>query len=203
MMGGGTDLDEAFRWLCDARRRRRLSHPARTRRRRLQPLCARVVQDQLRLDPDYSRPRHPRQDPHLAEIIRHAEAVFIAGGDQALYVRYWQGTPVQDAINANSVSAGKPIGGTSAGLAILGQFSYGALNDPDDSELHSKDASAEPISQSSDDRERLPQDSTTPPARLPTATSPRRDRMGRTLVFPRPHHARMAFVGPSPGGCDR
>ncbi len=43
--------------------------------------------------------------------------MFIAGGDQANYVRGWKGTPVEDAINAN-VAAGKPIGGTSAGLAV-------------------------------------------------------------------------------------
>ena len=55
----------------------------------------------------------------MAKIIRQAEVVFIAGGDQGNYLRGWKGTPVQDAINAN-IAAGKPIGGTSAGLAVLG-----------------------------------------------------------------------------------
>ena len=34
------------------------------------------------------------------------------------------------AINAH-VAAGKPIGGTSAGLAVQGEFAYGALGDRD------------------------------------------------------------------------
>jgi cyanophycinase len=75
--------------------------------------------------------RQAAQDPAVAEMIRQAEVVFIAGGDQAHYIRDWKDTPVQDAINAN-IAEGKPIGGTSAGLAVLGEFVYGALGDPPD-----------------------------------------------------------------------
>jgi cyanophycinase len=67
-------------------------------------------------------------DPFVAATIRNAEALFIAGGDQANYVRNWQDTPVQDAIN-DLIRRGVPVGGTSAGLAVLGEFSYSALND--------------------------------------------------------------------------
>ena len=35
----------------------------------------------------------------IATKIRNAEALFIAGGDQATYVSYWKDTPVEDAIN--------------------------------------------------------------------------------------------------------
>ena len=59
--------------------------------------------------------------------IRHAEALFIAGGDQSNYVRYWKGTPVEDAIHFVA-SKPAPIGGTSAGMAIMGQFSYAAMS---------------------------------------------------------------------------
>ena len=63
--------------------------------------------------------------------------VFISGGDQANYIRGWKGTPLENAINAD-IAAGKPIGGTSAGLAVQGQFVYGALGDrPDDKDLAS------------------------------------------------------------------
>ena len=58
----------------------------------------------------------------MAKIIRRAEVIFIAGGDQANYIRDWKDTPVQDAINAN-LAEGKPIGGTSAGLAVQGNLS--------------------------------------------------------------------------------
>jgi cyanophycinase-like exopeptidase len=66
--------------------------------------------------------------PEVLKTIRNAEALFIAGGDQSRYVRFWQGTPVEDAIHelfARSV----PIGGTSAGMAILGEYVYSAMGE--------------------------------------------------------------------------
>ncbi|MEO8778975.1 MAG: cyanophycinase [Rhodanobacter sp.] len=71
--------------------------------------------------------RAAASDPQVLAILRHADAVFIAGGDQANYVRFWKGTPVNQALDQH-VAAGKPIGGTSAGLAILGGYAYGALD---------------------------------------------------------------------------
>lgn len=65
-------------------------------------------------------------DPRVAQILSDADGIFIAGGDQSNYVRFWKGTPVAAALNAH-VAAGRPIGGTSAGLAILGSTGYGAL----------------------------------------------------------------------------
>ena len=67
-------------------------------------------------------------DPQVLDIVRHADAIFFGGGDQSRYVRWWQGTPLQAALNEH-VKAGKPIGGTSAGLAILGAYSYGSMSD--------------------------------------------------------------------------
>lgn len=58
--------------------------------------------------------------------IRNAEALFIAGGDQSNYVRFWQGTPVEAAIDFVAEKPA-PVGGTSAGMAIMGQFSYSAM----------------------------------------------------------------------------
>jgi cyanophycinase-like exopeptidase len=66
-------------------------------------------------------------DPYVVETVRNAEALFIAGGDQADYVRFWKGTPLEDAINFVA-SKPAPIGGTSAGMAILGEFVYPALS---------------------------------------------------------------------------
>ncbi len=59
--------------------------------------------------------------------MRNADGIFLAGGDQGNYIRYWKGTPVQDALNAH-VRANRPIGGSSAGLAILGHYSYTCLD---------------------------------------------------------------------------
>jgi cyanophycinase len=97
-------------------------------------------------------------------------------------VNFWKTTPVADAIN-EAIAAGKPIGGTSAGLAIEGQFSYGALNDPpDDSELISKDALVNPYFA----RITVVRDFLNIPLLHNTITDShfvKRDRMGRTLVF--------------------
>lgn len=66
-------------------------------------------------------------DPNVARLLASADGLFIAGGDQANYLRYWTGTPVQTAINGH-IRAGKPLAGTSAGLAILGHHAYGCLD---------------------------------------------------------------------------
>jgi cyanophycinase-like exopeptidase len=64
-------------------------------------------------------------DPFVLATIRNAEAVFIAGGDQSNYTRYWKDTPVEDAINFVAAKPA-PVGGTSAGMAVLGEFVYSA-----------------------------------------------------------------------------
>lgn len=71
--------------------------------------------------------RAAASDPRVLEILRQADGIFIAGGDQSRYVRYWKDTPLARALDAH-VRAGKPIGGTSAGLAILGAYAYGAMD---------------------------------------------------------------------------
>ena len=85
--------------------------------------------------------RRAASDPRVLDAIRKADGVFIAGGDQANYVRFWKGTPLAQALDAH-VRAGKPLGGTSAGLAILGAWSYGAL---DGGSMLSEDALRDPF----------------------------------------------------------
>jgi len=70
--------------------------------------------------------REASTDPKILAALEHADGIFIAGGDQSRYVRYWHGTPVAAALDAH-VRAGKPLGGTSAGLAMLGEYLYGAM----------------------------------------------------------------------------
>jgi len=83
-------------------------------------------------------------DPFVAKTIDHASAIFIAGGDQANYINFWMGTPVQDGLN-DAIKRGVPIGGTSAGLAVMGEFAYSAQADmPDDKDLVSNTVLANP-----------------------------------------------------------
>lgn len=72
--------------------------------------------------------RKAAHDPFVLAAIRRAEALFIAGGDQSRYVRFWKDTPVEDAIN-DLAARPAPIGGTSAGMAVLGEFVYSAMSD--------------------------------------------------------------------------
>lgn len=65
-------------------------------------------------------------DPAVATIINDAEAIFIAGGDQGVYVSQWTGTGLQTALN-HARFLGRPIGGTSAGMMVLSEFVYSAL----------------------------------------------------------------------------
>jgi cyanophycinase-like exopeptidase len=67
-------------------------------------------------------------DPAIETKIRNAEALFIAGGDQANYYNYWEGTRVETAINYLRNTKKVPIGGTSAGCAIQGKIYFTAVN---------------------------------------------------------------------------
>jgi cyanophycinase len=181
MMGGGSDLEEAFRWLCNKGNGGDF-------------LILRATGDD-----DYNSwvnglckansvatliipNRQAAQDPAVAEIIRKAEVVFIAGGDQSNYVRGWQGTPVQSAIN-DGIAAGKPIGGTSAGLAVEGEFVYGCMKDkPDDKDLASTDVLPNPYFE----RVTLVKDFLKIPHLENLITDShfaKRDRLGRSLGF--------------------
>jgi len=66
-------------------------------------------------------------DARILKSIKQADGIFIAGGDQARYIRFWRNTPISQAIE-DHIMANKPLGGTSAGLAIMGEFAYGAMD---------------------------------------------------------------------------
>jgi cyanophycinase len=65
-------------------------------------------------------------NPKVAERIKQAEMVFIAGGDQFNYISFWKNTLVEDALNYLITTKKIPIGGTSAGCAIMGDAVYTA-----------------------------------------------------------------------------
>ena len=63
-------------------------------------------------------------DPYVIRRIREAEVLFIAGGDQFDYYTFWKDQPVEDAINFLINEKRVTVGGTSAGMAILGKAYY-------------------------------------------------------------------------------
>ena len=69
--------------------------------------------------------RNAATAPQVLRALQNADGIFLAGGKQFLYADYWKDTPVAAALEAH-VRAGRPLGGSSAGLAVLGQFCYTA-----------------------------------------------------------------------------
>jgi cyanophycinase len=117
------------------------------------------------------------RDAFVAQKIRAAEALFIAGGDQWNYMRIWRGSPVADAIQS-LIDRGVPVGGTSAGLAVLGEHVFTAEKDT----VTSKQALADPF----DEHVTIGKDFLHISPLRNTITDSHfhaRDRMGRTLAF--------------------
>lgn len=143
LMGGGEDLDPAFRWLCARANGGDLlvlrSHGSDDYNPYIQKLCHLNSVATLIIPS-----RAAASDPFVAQTIRRASALFIAGGDQGEYINFWMNSPVQISLN-EAIARGIPIGGTSAGLAVLGEYVYSAQGDkPTDADLDSKTAIANP-----------------------------------------------------------
>jgi cyanophycinase len=193
LMGGGTDLDEAFQWLCERAHGGDFLVLRATGTDAYNP----YIQGLCKLNSVATLiiPTHDAAtDPFVARTIAHAGALFIAGGDQANYINFWMGTPVQAALN-DAIRRGVPIGGTSAGLAVMGEFAYSAQGDaPDGPDLDSKTALADPYSL----RVALVHGFLDIPVLRNILTDThfaKRDRMGRLLVF----LARLNEPGGYPG----
>jgi cyanophycinase-like exopeptidase len=133
------------------------------------------------------------------DIVARADAVFIAGGDQANYISNWKGTKLENTLGllmAKSV----PVGGTSAGLAVLGMVDFTAIKGGVESPV----ALGNPYDVSiTFDPDPLSKDGgfLTPPALSSTITDSHldsRDRMGRLIVFT----SRMVKPGSANTGCE-
>jgi len=109
--------------------------------------------------------------------VRNAEIVFFAGGDQCDYVKNFKGTRVETAVES-VYARGGGVGGTSAGLAIMGEFTYDACS----GSVLSPDALANPYNR----RMTFTYGFFNWPNLQDTITDSHfvtRDRMGRTMAF--------------------
>lgn len=141
LMGGGTEVDPAFKWFIAQAGHGHIVILGASGKDELQQYMYHDVGGVASVQTLTFHSRKASSDPRVLAIVRHADGIFFRGGDQAKYVRFWKGTPLNDALNAH-MRAGKPIGGTSAGLAILGRYSYGAL---DGGSITSPEALADPM----------------------------------------------------------
>lgn len=67
-------------------------------------------------------------EAYIHNKIMKAEAIWFAGGDQWDYVSYWRNSPIADLINEALQERNIVVGGTSAGMAILGKYYFSAQN---------------------------------------------------------------------------
>lgn len=129
LMGGASEVDNAMRWLLERAGGGdvlvlRVSGADGYQEYLYAELGVKVNSVQTLVMPDSAAARHP----YVIRQIRNAEALWIAGGDQGKYVNFWKNGPVEDAIRYLIREKKVPIGGTSAGMAILGEAYFSALN---------------------------------------------------------------------------
>ena len=123
LMGGGTDVDAAFKWM-GARAKGGDFVVIRASGADGYNSYVYGMGDFDSVETLVVKSRAAAADPFVLKTVRAADALFIAGGDQSDYINDWKGTPLEDAIQ--EVAARAPVGGTSAGLAVLGEFIYSA-----------------------------------------------------------------------------
>ncbi len=125
LMGGGTDVDAAFTWMCGRAGNGDFLVIRATGTDAYNPyiqgLCPGINSVATLIIPSMDS----ANDPFVAGTIQQAEAIFVAGGDQSNYINYWTGTGVQAALT-DAIARGAVLGGTSAGMMVLTQFIYSA-----------------------------------------------------------------------------
>lgn len=177
LMGGGTDVDSAFQWMIGKSGGGDFVVIRATGTDAYNPYIAGLgALDSV--ETLIIKNRTGANDPFVVNKIRNAEAVFIAGGDQWNYVNYWKDSQVEDAINYVANVRQVPVGGTSAGLAVLSQFMFSGKNGT----ITSADALADPFNR----RMTLDRNFLNLPLMGGIITDSHfveRDRMGRTVTF--------------------
>ena len=178
LMGGGTDVDQAFQWLCGLGGNGDFLVIRATGTDAYNPyvrdLCPNANSVATLIIPSAAAANLPA----VAAIIARAEVVWIAGGDQSNYIGFWKNTPVQSTLNAR-IAQGVPVGGTSAGLNVLTQFIYTAQASQG---VTSSQAVADPFNRYMT----FDRDFTSVPLLQGVIGDPHfaaRDRMGRNIAF--------------------
>lgn len=127
LMGGGTDVDAAFEWMLQRSGGGDVVVIRASGTDAYNPYINKLGKansiETLKIDS-----RVLADDERVARIIRNAEMLFIAGGDQSNYMKYWKDTKTMEAINYLLNVKKAPVGGTSAGCAILGELYYSGEN---------------------------------------------------------------------------
>ncbi len=176
LVGGGTDVEAAFAWMIERSGGGDFVVIRASGTDAYNPFINKLGKVDS-VETLIIKSREAANDTFVVEKIRHAEALFIAGGNQANYINFWKDTAVEEAIHFLA-KKNVPIGGTSAGLSVLSEFCFPALQDT----LTSKEALANPFNE----KLILEKDFLSLPNLQGLITDSHfveRDRMGRLLTF--------------------
>src|SRR5215212_9436315 len=124
LMGGGTDVDAAFQWMCQRAGGGDFVVIRTTGTDAYNPYIQQLCPQMDSVETIIITSVTGANSSYVSSHIQNAEALWIAGGDQSTYVNLWRGTAVQTGVNHLLNSKLAPVGGTSAGLAVLSQFIY-------------------------------------------------------------------------------
>jgi len=124
LMGGGTDVDAAFQWMCQRAGGGDFVVIRTTGTDAYNPYIQQLCPQMDSVETIIITSVTGANSAYVSSHIQTAEALWIAGGDQSTYVNLWRGTAVQTGVNFLLNSKLAPVGGTSAGLAVLSQFIY-------------------------------------------------------------------------------
>lgn len=124
LMGGGTDVDAAFQWMCQRAGGGDFVVIRTTGTDAYNPYIQELCPQMDSVETIIITTVTGANSAYVSSHIQNAEALWIAGGDQSTYVNLWRGTAVQTGVNFLINSKMTPVGGTSAGLAVLSQFIY-------------------------------------------------------------------------------
>lgn len=128
LMGGGTDVDAAFQWMCQKAGGGDFVVIRTTGTDAYNPYIQQLCPQMDSVETIIITTTTGANSAYVSSHIQNAEALWIAGGDQSTYTALWRGTAVETGVNFLLNSEQAPVGGTSAGLAVLSQFIYtGAL----------------------------------------------------------------------------
>ena len=123
LIGGGGDVEGAFKWMIDRSGGGNVV-VIRASDNYLYNETINKLGKVRSVETLLINSREVADDEGVARVIRNAEMLFITGGDQSNYMRYWRGTKTAAAINYLLNVKKAPVGGTSAGTAILTGFYY-------------------------------------------------------------------------------
>jgi cyanophycinase len=124
LMGGGTDVDAAFQWMCQRAGGGDFLVIRTSGTDAYNPYIQELCPQMDSVETIIIGNVNGANTTYVSNQILNAEALWIAGGDQSTYVDLWRGTAVQTGVNFLLNTKLAPVGGTSAGLAVLSQFIY-------------------------------------------------------------------------------